>query len=66
MKKKKFKIIKKKTKKKHRLCTQFQQEMIEFAPTPFIHAPHGNLTDAIFDFETSRLEHKTWSSQRLP
>ena len=25
----------------------------------FIHSPYGNLTDAIFDFETSSLEHKT-------
>ena len=45
----------------HCLCTQFPQfrERIEFTPAPFIHKPHGNLTDAIFDFETSCLEHKT-------
>ena len=45
----------------HRLCTQFRQLKlrIEFAPTPFIHTPHGNLTDAIFNFEASCLEHKT-------
>ena len=44
-----------------RLCTQFWQlkQNIKFALTPFINTPHGNLTDAIFDFETSCLEHKT-------
>ena len=43
------------------LCTQFRQlrQRIEFAPTPFIYTPHGNLTDAIIDFGTSCLEHKT-------
>ena len=45
----------------HHLCTQFWQLRlrIEFSPTSFIHTPHGNLTDAIFNFETSCLEHKT-------
>ena len=45
----------------HRLCIQYGQlrQRIEFAPTSFIHTPQGNLTDAIFDFETSCLEHKT-------
>ena len=45
----------------HCLCTQFRQlkERIEFAPTPFIHTPQGNLTDAIVNFETLCLEHKT-------
>ena len=45
----------------HCLCTQFQQlrHRIEFAPAPFIHTPYGNLTDAVFDFEISYLEHKT-------
>ena len=45
----------------HCLCTQFWQlkQRIEFAPIPVIHTPHGNLTDAIFDFETSCLEYKT-------
>ena len=44
----------------HCLCTQFPQfrERIEFTPAPFIHTPHGNLADAIFNFETSCLEHK--------
>ena len=45
----------------HRLCTQFRQlrQRIEFSPRPFIHAQHGSLTDTIFDFKTSCLEHKT-------
>ena len=45
----------------HHFCTQFRQRRhrIEFTPTPFIHTPHGNLTDAIFDFKTLCLKHKT-------
>ena len=45
----------------HCLRTQFQQlkQRTEFTPTPFIHTPHGNLTDAIFGFKISCHEHKT-------
>ena len=36
----------------HQLCIQFRQirQRIKFAPTPFIHTPHGNLADAILKF----------------
>ena len=43
----------------HHLCAQFCKQRIEFTPTPFIHTPYWNLTDAIFDFKTLYLEHKT-------
>ena len=45
----------------HNLSTEFRQlrQRIEFAPTPFLHTQHGNLINAIFDFETSYLQHKT-------
>ena len=43
----------------HCLCTKSWQlrQKIEFAPRPFMHTPHKNLADAIFDFKISCLEH---------
>ena len=42
----------------HHLCIQFWQlrQRIKYAPTPFIHTPHGSLIDTVFDLETSCLK----------